>query len=557
MQTIIESSYLSFFPKDSSPRESQKVALKKIENAFKSGKKFVIASLPTGSGKSHIASSVGNSSEEIDSYRKNLIDNYSIYKKDKSGNGYEYQDAFLNEESFGSVILTVTKSLQEQYKSLFSDISVLKGKSNYSCDIDPNIPVDFAPCLYTPNLKESCFAMDRCPYYKARKEALLSKDPILNYRVFMNLPEFLRKREIYICDEASDIEDEIVSQYTLNISYSNLLSYNIEVQKLKTEKSQDVLLWLNGIFIKIESEIEKLKSRLSKQSKDSSENTAIFKRDTQNLSKINLIYNSISEILQVFTDCNYIVESKDSDGVTLVPLDIKPIARKLFRGADMVLMMSATITNHYQFAKTLGISEGEYEYIEVPSAFNPQKSPIKTSQKYSLSYKNKNKDLPNILGATLYLCEQHKGEKGIIHTHTNAITQELKRMVGKNDRFIFRDIGYNNESVIKEHCERLDDSIIVSPSMDTGISLDGDLGRFQVIVKAPFLPLNSKRIKHIYEINKEYYMMKMLNTLVQMSGRCTRSKEDFSVTYILDGNAVNSIIRNKNILPKCFLDRIF
>ena len=50
--------------------------------------------------------------------------------------------------------------------------------------------------------------------------------------------------------------------------------------------------------------------------------------------------------------------------------------------------------------------------------------------------------------------------------------------------------------------------------------------------------------------------MKMLISLVQACGRCTRSAEDESVTYILDGLSANTIIDNKKILPKHFLDRI-
>ena len=151
----------------------------------------------------------------------------------------------------------------------------------------------------------------------------------------------------------------------------------------------------------------------------------------------------------------------------------------------------------------------------------------------------------------------HKGEKGIIHTHTNQITEELKKKVKDSDRFIFREIGKSNEAILSEHKERSeDDTILVSPSLDTGVSLDDELGRFQIIIKAPFLPLNSKRIKKIYDKNKNYYMMKMLNTLVQMCGRCTRSEKDHSVTYILDGNAVNSILINKKHLPKHFIERL-
>jgi len=47
----------------------------------------------------------------------------------------------------------------------------------------------------------------------------------------------------------------------------------------------------------------------------------------------------------------------------------------------------------------------------------------------------------------------------------------------------------------------------------------------------------------------------MLNGLVQMCGRCTRSEEDFSDTYILDGNIEQIVLINKHKLPKYFLER--
>jgi Rad3-related DNA helicase len=156
----------------------------------------------------------------------------------------------------------------------------------------------------------------------------------------------------------------------------------------------------------------------------------------------------------------------------------------------------------------------------------------------------------------LKICDAHKGEKGLIHTHTNNITEKFKMKARNNPRFIFREAGSTNENIIEDHKKRLDeDTILVSPSLDTGVSLDDDLGRFQIIIKAPYLPLGSKRIKKQFDKNPQYYGMKMLDTLIQMSGRCTRSKEDHSVTYILDGSAVKAITTNKKYLPKYFLER--
>jgi ATP-dependent DNA helicase DinG len=545
--------FLKFFPDKDVARPQQTKALNEISRIFSSKKKFVIACLPTGSGKSHIAASVARSTNEIDSFRKQLIESYSIYKKTKEG-GFKYEDDFLDRNPFGSYILTVTKSLQDQYKNLFPDSTLIKGKSNYACDVDPSVTVNMAPCLFSSKQKEKCFSANRCPYYEARKNAFMSIDPILNYRSFISLPDFLRKRQIYICDEASDIESELVGHYSTTILYSQLKAQNIEFQKLKSEDSKTAGQWLYNIYLKIKNEVDSIRLKLSKSS--SSRDESMLDREVQRFSKLSDLLNTLEDVVTYWEECEYIVETKDAEKAVFIPYDIKPLAEKLFKGADKVLMMSATISNHREFSKSLGISENDYEYIEIPSAFDPKKSPIKTSRKYSLTYKNKNKDLPSIIETAIELSNHHKGEKGLIHTHTNQITEEFKRIAKDNPRFLFREAGVSNEDILEIHKNSESDTILVSPSLSTGISLDDHLGRFQIILKAPYLPLSSKRIKKIFDKNPSYYSMKMLDTLIQMSGRCTRSIEDHAITYILDGNAVNPIIQNKHLLPKSFLERL-
>ena len=102
----------------------------------------------------------------------------------------------------------------------------------------------------------------------------------------------------------------------------------------------------------------------------------------------------------------------------------------------------------------------------------------------------------------------------------------------------------------------MDPTILVSPSLVYGIDLKDDLARFQIIVKLPFLPLSSKRIKRLFDLDSTWYENKMLNAVVQASGRATRNKDDYSSTYILDGNFINVVKRARGKLPKYFIDRI-
>jgi Rad3-related DNA helicase len=60
----------------------------------------------------------------------------------------------------------------------------------------------------------------------------------------------------------------------------------------------------------------------------------------------------------------------------------------------------------------------------------------------------------------------------------------------------------------------------------------------------------------MFDMDKDWYANKALCALVQTTGRCTRSKTDYAVTYVLDGKARTLISQNKNKLPKHFIERL-
>jgi Rad3-related DNA helicase len=166
--------------------------------------------------------------------------------------------------------------------------------------------------------------------------------------------------------------------------------------------------------------------------------------------------------------------------------------------------------------------------------------------------------LPKVVKQIEYLLDHHKDDKGIIHTHSHKITTSIKELLYESDhydRLLFRETGSNNEDILQEHTVSDIPSVLVSPSLTYGVDLKDDLGRFQIIVKLPYLPLSSKRIKQLFEEDKSWYENKMLNNLVQATGRTTRSEEDYSTTYILDGNIKNTMRRAGHKLPKHFIDR--
>ena len=134
------------------------------------------------------------------------------------------------------------------------------------------------------------------------------------------------------------------------------------------------------------------------------------------------------------------------------------------------------------------------------------------------------------------------------------ITEYLKSNI-KDSRFLFRVPGSNNEQILKQHMESQENTILVSPSLTYGIDLKDDLARFQIIMKAAWLPLGDERIKKLFNEDPVWYLNKMLNNLIQACGRGVRSSDDKCVTYIMDGSITDAVLKNRDKLPKYFLKR--
>lgn len=164
------------------------------------------------------------------------------------------------------------------------------------------------------------------------------------------------------------------------------------------------------------------------------------------------------------------------------------------------------------------------------------------------------RNLPKITANIAKILEHHSDVKGVIHTHTHEITHKVCDIL-ESPRLIYRQPGISNEKILEQHQTSDEPTVLVSPSLTYGIDLKDSLARFQIIVKLPYMPLQDKRIKKLFDIDPEWYENKMLNTLVQSCGRATRGANDYSVTYILDGLITKVVTRCKHKLPQHFIDR--
>lgn len=538
-------SLLTKFPPGYTPNESQSKILRRVHEAFKTHK-FVVVNAPTGAGKSFISKTLGNNASQPSDKFVDLITTNKALKRSHLG-GYAHADECMDEPAFGAYALTITKALQDQYKQLFTDTAVMKGKSNYQCTVDDRFTVDIAPCLIKRELIETCQCANACPYYNARNETLVAQFATLNYDMFFALPAHVKRKQYIICDEASELEDQIVKLFSVSIDYKFLKRCGIIYLRFPNENHELVRGWASVLSSSIADKVD----QIQKQLKDKTAKAAYIASKKVELTQLRTLGFSLNTMLDTWMESEYLYENT-VDGVQFTPLKIDKLSHHLFDHAEKVVLMSATIIDPAKFCEVLGITD--YEYIEAESVFDPKNAPIYVKTTTKLNFSNLRANLPTLTRYIEQICAQHKGEKGLIHTHTNVVTEYLRSHM-KGSRFLYREPGVRNEEILEAHYNTNEPTVLVSPSMSYGVDLKGDLARFQIIIKAPFLPLTEKRVERISKADFNWYMNRMLCSLIQSTGRGIRSPNDYCATYILDGAIAENVIKYRKRLPKYFIDR--
>lgn len=536
------------FPPEFEPNDAQDRILGEIDKAIDLGKKFIIINAPTGTGKSFIAKTLANHSDFPTSNFVNACRTYQIYDND------DPQVSAEDLNPFGAAILTVTKSLQDQYVSMFEDGSALKGKSNYPCKINEAYSCDNGPCTFTKGQLKKCLSCDQCPYFNQRNDAVTNICSFYNYAMFESLPSIVKNKEFIICDEASELESELVSRYSIEINIKELKKINEEYPLTPNHNASryEIYDWIAEMGRLCEYEYNSYMNTLNKELKNRAKKKRLNKEEMQKLSLLKRYKEAFATLIDVWSETDYII-SHTNKGLLFQPYNVDKLAHRIFKFGKIIILMSATIVNPAKFAETLGIKD--YYFIETATTMSAKKAPIKCTTKFKPNYKNKSMVFPAMSKVVKQICKMYPDKKGIIHTHSMEVLNYLRNELEGDDRFLFREQGVDNERMLFIHQESKMPTVLVSPSMTHGVDLKGDLGEFQIVMKAPFLPLNDERIKRKFENDKEWYTDAMLSTLIQMCGRCNRSEEDYSETYILDGLILDAVLRNKEKLPKYFLER--
>lgn len=535
------------------PRKEQREAIEFIDSEYKSNplNKFFLLNLPVGIGKSHLALMI------TDWYRKNVD---RVSKVD---------------------IITNSKLLQDQYSETYESIADLKGKENYECE---QYSCSCAQGSEFNRLnKTSC---ESCPYTSARENYMSGGISLTNFYLYILYaiynPKLMESRgaKVLIVDEAHEFDDVMSDFITIKVTE------NI-IKRFKFANEYDILKRLKVInnigqyvdflrFLQSEviSTIESMESGISSQPR----NVTQDKRDLK-ISRLLKTKNSDVKVMQLATDLrqlqlkieiflkeykdnpnNWVLESSYNEKAKQRELSLEPIwaydylDKYIFSHYDMVFLMSGTILDKSLFCQLNGLDVSKAVYYSISSPFNVKNRPIFYMPLGKMSYTNKTETFKRYIPYIKKLLDKYKGKKGIIHTNSFELSNWIKESID-DPRLIFHD-STNKDEMLELHLRSEKPTVIVSPSMDTGVSFDNDAARFQIIAKVPYPSLASQKNKLRQKNNPDWYSWRTSCSLQQACGRIVRSNLDYGDTIILDGSFSDVIKYSSKFLPHWFQDSI-
>lgn len=470
-------------------------------------------------------------------------------------------------------------------------------------------------CKGVPRDKlENWECWETCEYIQRRNLASINPSAVINYSYFLTIMNakfspYFSKRELVIADEGHLVPQIVTGMFNidLNLFKLNKLSkiitniiFNFE-QKLINEVTPLIKELKNKydfftkdnhslqeIIIYIEEFQELCKSVVNLMpivEKDYNSIYAVFhemfKKDFSDISEkmITIDFDKNIEYLKslelrpndIFIEGqsigynsynigNIFLDSKEYYKFIIRDLSEAEVTKKYFLShCEKVIFMSATIGDINEFGTLLGLSKEEYSGFNLPSTFDFSKSPIYLTNSGYLNYDSFQKNIYKVLDDVVKIVTKlHPNYGGVIHTSTFQITNMLKEVLKKNDlKNMDRYLFYDNSAEKDFQIEKMRKSngkypyIIIGPSLYEGIDLKNDLGRLNILVKAPYAGMDNYTRKKIIRF-PFFYQRETLEKIQQAIGRTNRNKDDWSITYILDSSTNNLMWK----LPEYITKRI-
>jgi len=517
-------------------RGNQREALDAIRDAFAADNDAVLVRAPTGSGKSLLARAVAGAARTPD----------------------EAEPA----EATGAYYTTPQVSQLDDVAAddLLSDLNVIRGKSNYTCILpdETTTPVDRAPCARESGY--DCSVKHRCPYYADRAIASNRAIAAMTLAYFMQTAgsEVFGKRDVVVIDEAHGLSEWAEMYATVDLRPRTVPVWD-DVGVPDVTGADDPLDRTARFAETLAGVCERAATDLTASPELTAAEAARRDRLQDLRSELNWF---VSDYRDPTSTTTWVVDQPDGEGT---PLTIKPLDpgrylhHTVWDRGNTFALLSATILDKEAFCRGVGLDPSNVALVDVPHTFPLEHRPLYDVTQGKMTYEHRDETLPDVARLLVRLMAHHPDQKGLIHCHSYAIQERLAAQLeefGVSARIRTHD-RENRDRALEEWKATDAPDVFLSVKMEEALDLRGDLARWQVLCKAPYLNTNDSRVARRLEDGQwGWYYRVALRTVIQAAGRIVRAPDDHGATYLADSSLLDLFDRARHDMPGWFADAV-
>lgn len=438
------------------------------------------------------------------------------------------------------VTLTATKSLMDQYNVF--QLTDLRGAGNYTCRAAIDEFADWFPVRRRNTVKcddgpchvgVPCTLMqDGCDYYDARRAFIASNSGITNYAAWLanrKMGQGLGVADRLICDEAHAMPEQLMGACRIDIPY-----HLIDSAKVPRGHKE----WARWATARLE---------VLAHTKD---DDARVKRER--------IERGLRMMAGMDETWAWDVDEEGYHFEPTIPRLLLPLLQTLpekdLDARSCVVYLSATVTP--SMLSLLAVPPSEVTFHQLQNHFPLNNRPIYVLPGARVDYRSMKRPelVDRWVGAVTRFCEARDDRRGILHTVSFSRARLLYEMAPRElqRRMVLHVPRTPARVVLDQFYKAEQDTILVSPSMMTGVNFPYAAAEFQVITKLPFPDTRSNIMKARIRSTPRYRDHYTMTNLVQACGRIVRSDDDQGETAIVDEHFGWWYRNNRDLAPDWF-----
>ena len=463
------------------------------------------------------------------------------------------------------LVLVHTRQLERQYTRDFSDVMLMEGRRNYTCNISHR-SAEFAPCSIGIACQLKKFG---CNYYSAKRRASMAPMSVHNYAYWLsetkyNPESMFSSMDVIVCDEAHNIQSVLMESEVIAFEYARCKRMDIGDPP---DNLTEILHWAsqatNVLNAKLDTLIEKAHDEglpLTLRSRDEAIvdgldelgiDTDFSPTEGQQelIREIRDIDGMLTNLYSVFDieiddeGVEWIIDAvTDKRGVFVRPIFGKRGFKRILEASRRkVVLMSAYLAPEL-LIENLDIPRDDVEIVEAERAYDRSRSKVYYTPVVRMNYQTTDLEWRRVVKVIDAIIDAYAPKSGMIHVPSVKLRNAIRALSKHRAKIISYDGAnhpdrqkgaFTKDEAIEQFKTRKGQRILLGQSISTGVDIPY-VPEFNIIVKVPFPPVTDPVTKARMKVDKAYLPFLTICEIVQAMGRGKRAHDHECDTFILD-----------------------